>query len=169
MVPRPPGLISRFVGTSWGTAGCLHASPPHGTLLRAGTPLYLSPQPQGWLPLHQSCPWCLTVLAWLPIGSFAPASRSLCGSLMMKTSGHMKVTPFARAGGLQATWEAAGSTAPAGMQQPSQLRGDENYRTSSLALQGKCVTLAAGHAGAVVGAARAKAEEERCCESRVML
>lgn len=92
-----------------------------------GPLLYLSLRPRGWLPLHQSClssargasPRRPAPPGSLLAPSSAPASRSLCGSLMMKTTGHMKAAPLMRVRGLQATWEVADSTAPAGTQRPS--------------------------------------------------
>lgn len=108
------------------------AEPPHGhnvgrseKLPRVPSPqdppgcLYLSSQPQGWLLPHQSRPSSARGASPRRPGSpsapsSAPASRSLCGWLMMKTTGHMKAAPLTRVRGLQATWEVADSRARLG-------------------------------------------------------
>lgn len=123
----PPGPSRLSVGTAWGKAGCLHASPHRRTLLGAGPPPYLSRQPRGLLPLHQSrlssargaVPRRPAPPGSPSAPSSAPASHSFCGSLMMKTTGHMKAAPLMRVRGLQAMWEVVDSTAPAGRQRPS--------------------------------------------------
>lgn len=115
----PPGPSSPSVGPAWGKAGCLRAAPRHGTLLGAGTPPYLSPRPRcRYIKAAFPAPAVPRRAARLPVGSFL-CSHSLCGSLMMKTTGHMKAAPLMRVRGLQATWEVADSTAPAEPQRPS--------------------------------------------------
>lgn len=93
------GLISLSMGTAVRKAGWLHTSPYHKTLLGARTLPYLSCGAGADCHYIKAVIPALTVPCWptLPDSSLSPSSapvlHSRHGTVVMKTTGHMKAAP----------------------------------------------------------------------------